>query len=706
MHTNCSHQHGAGLFPACDVEEKGASFDPFAGVEKSVTAQVRHRWWAGHVEKELGAHRSPFVAAEILLKQMDEYTNSSEEMEEIFIATILPVLNRCASSLGIYGDVFRRALHEVVPAVVFTRTVALSHGEVVERRSYAECFTSIKNKFNYHVKLASALHRRALLEENVMSRVVRRLDNLWLKMCFRAWRALRNHVSTAKRSFQRLATKGAALTVVLGHLKVWRRYAHQVTLREKLSKHSVLNKELEALYTAEQTAKSNHERIVEELKEKNRLLELTVERCMESEGRLKTIKGLLEETNASLEEHWQNWNETMSILFGDTNDKIPPIIGDLRSDIQSIEQNITDTAALYLSEAKKRTWKIRRNAICQYVMRAKLEEGVAERMAPDELIAMLRRVCTPVVPPLRLVDVVRDDQQKYDMTLKFLSCINDGGHCSLFVKSDRCKVEVVPVEDCTEYGKTMVSHVTAGVSALQSCPESNENYLLAIQRCLSTEELTKVYDYLNRVYLELAASGLPLNRAKIEKCIESIVEPQERQVVYALYPSHGIKNFSDMISYLSKISRLCLCSVTNLVECIESHYDADPREDLFSMLYDDDVFAFVNEHEKDISRIFSFFKDKRFPMLLSKERIKPFLIKNFNLVDDEVESMFQLGSSPDKVRKDEFQNFLTALAAFYTPSPFVPVARKLATVIDRCAEGMREGAWPSPLANNANETEE
>ncbi|KAH9578834.1 hypothetical protein LSM04_005772 [Trypanosoma melophagium] len=666
--------------------EHGASFDPFDGVEKDEATLVRIKWWSDHVEQELDLHRSPFVASEILLKQLSGYGTSEDIKEELLLATVLPVLNRCASGLGMYGELLAKALHEILPAVMFTRTQTLNNGEVIQRRSYAECFARILQKYNYHIALASSLQHRAALEEEVMIRVVRKLDNLWKKMCFRAWRALCNLVNVRKKGFQRLAARGTALRIVPTIIKRWRRYAHEVTLREKLSKHGALAKELEDLYLLEQATKSRHERILEEVREKNRLLEITRERCMETENKLKVLEDILQETDLSLHAHWKSWNEAVTKIFCDTNESQPAVIGNLRLDAQSTTQNITDTATLYSKEAQRRKWKIDKNTICQYITKAKLGVMVADRIGPDELITMVSRACKPVAPPLRLVDAVRDDQQKYTLTIRFLSCVNDGGHCSLFSHNHVGSGNNSPVDSCKEHGKEMVAHVTAGIDSLHRCSETSGTYLNAIQSCLAAEELNQVHDYLGRVFCELAASGVPLKREKIEGCISAIVEPQDRQVVRALYPSQGINSVSDMINYLTKVSQLNSWTITSLVEHIENHYDTDPKEELFSVLCDEEVEKYFNEHESDVSNIFANFKEKRFPMFLSKESMKLFLIRKFAFHSEEVESLFQIGAVPGKISKDAFKKFLLGIAVFINPSPFVSNAKKLANLIEQCIE--------------------
>ncbi|RNF05133.1 uncharacterized protein Tco025E_07860 [Trypanosoma conorhini] len=588
-----------------------AAFDPFDGVGKDEATEVKIKWWSDHVEQVLDSHRSPFVAAELLLQQMNEYGAEGNITEHLLLATVLPVLHRCAKVLGTHGELLEKALHELLPAIMFTRTYALSHREVLQRRSYAECFACILQKFNYHVQLSSTIQRKAALEEEVMTRAVRKLDRLWLKMCFRAWGGLCAHMQARKRGFQRLAARGAALRVVPGFLRSWRRYAHEVTLREKILKHDALTKEVEELFIVEQVAKSRHERILEEVREKNRSLETTTERCGETENRLKALEGILEETVNSLRAHWKSWNETTVNLFSDTNDFHPSVFGNLRSDLQSTVQNITDTAAFYLREARKRTCKVGKNTITQFISKAKLGGEIVERRGPDSLIAVVTGVCNPVTPPLRLVDVVREDQQKYDLTLKFLACINGGGHCSLFTQHRFNSEDDFPVDDRTEHGKEMVAHVATGVDSLHGCPESNEKYLQAMQNCLTAEELNQVHDYLDRVFCELAAAGLPLRRDKIEGCIESIVEPHDRQVVRALYPSQGIKSIADMVNYLLKLSQFTSWTISSLVEHLESNYDADPREDLFTAMYDESVVEYFHEHATALDGVFARFKEKK-----------------------------------------------------------------------------------------------
>ncbi|PBJ80455.1 hypothetical protein BCY84_01456 [Trypanosoma cruzi cruzi] len=686
----CSSVHESGrAMMACPNadSERSAAFDPFDGVDKDEATQVKIKWWANHVNQVLDSHRSPFVAAEILLQQMNEYGNNENITEDLLLATVLPVLHRCAFCLGTYGDLLEKALHEVLPAIMFARTYAFPHGEVLQRRPYAECFACIRRKFNYHVHLSSILQRKVALEEEVMTRVVCKLDKLWLKMCFRAWCGLCLHVHAKKRCFQRLAARGAALRVVPGFVRSWRRYAHEVTLREKLLKHDGLTREIEELYHVEQVVKSRYESIFEEVREKHRLLETTTERFMEVESRLKVLEGILDETVLSLRAHWKSWNETTVSLFSDTNEFQPPAVGNLRADLQSTIQNITDTATFYLREAQKRACKLGKNTISQFLSRAKMGGEIAERPGPDDLIAMVTSVCNPVTSPLRLVDVVRDDQRKYDLTLKFLACVNDGGHCSLFTQHEFPSEDEFSTDFFNEHGKEMVAHVATGVDSLHFCPATNEKYIEAIRNCLTAEELNKVGDYLGRVFCELAAAGLPLQKAKIEGCICPIVEPHDRQIVRALYPSQGIKSIDDMINYLLSVSHLTSWTISSLVEHLENNYDADPKEDLFTALSDEAVINYFNEQARVIDSLFSTFKGKRSQVFFSKELIHGFLIAKFGLLSSEVDTLFSLGAVQGRVTKGEFNRFLIVLAAFVNPSPFVSMAEKLAAVVRLCIDG-------------------
>ncbi|ESL08494.1 hypothetical protein TRSC58_03803 [Trypanosoma rangeli SC58] len=666
--------------------EHSAAFDPFDGVEKDEAAEIKIKWWSDHVGEVLDSHRSPFVAAEILLQEMHEYGGGGNITEHLLLATVLPVLHCCAKGLGTYGELLEKALHELLPAILFTRTYAFPHGEVLQRRSYAECFECIRRKFNYHAQLSSIIQRKVVLEEEVMARAVRKIDRLWLKMCFRAWGGLCAHIRAKKRGFQRLVARGGALRVVPGFVRSWRRYAHEVTLREKLLKHDALTKEYEELFLVEQVLKSRHEHILEEVREKSRSLEATTERCEAMENRLKVLEGILDETMTSLRAHWKCWNETTVNLFSDTNEFQPPVFGNLRSDVQSTVQNITDTAALYLREAQKRTCKVGKNTIIQFILKTNLGGQSVERRGADDLMAMVTNVCNPVTPPLRLVDVIRDNQQKYDLTLKFLACVNNGGHCSLFTQHQFTSEDEFSVDDCTEHGKEMVAHVATGVDSLHCCPESNRKYIQAMQNCLTAEEMNHVHDYLDRVFCELAAAGLPLQRDKIEKCVVAIVEPHDRQIVRALYPSQGIKSVSDMVNYLLKLSQFTSWTISSLVELLESNYDADPKEDLFVALYDESVVNYFHEHATALDGLFAKFNERKTQMFLSEKLMREFVIAKFGLLNSEVDTLFRLNAATGKMTRDEFNNFLLALAAFVNPSPFVPAAEKLAVVVEQCIE--------------------
>lgn len=677
--------YGVGMIPINMESDHSAAFDPFDGVDKDEAIRVRIKWWSDHVEKELDSHQSPFVAAEVLLQQMNEYGSNRNIAEDLLLVTVLPVLHRCASGLGVYGDLLEKALHELFPAIMFTRTRALSHGEVLDRRSYVECFARIRQKYNYHIDLSLYLQNRMALEERVMTRVVSKLDRLWLKMCFRAWGTLCEHMRAKKKGFQKLAARGATLGVVPGFVRCWRRYAHETILREKLFKHTALTKEIEDLYLVEQVAKSRHERVLEEFREKTRLLEITTERCTETESRLMALEGILNETELSLHAHWKSWNEVATNIFYDARESQPFVFGNVYSDMESVTQNITDTATLYLNEAQKRSWKINKRTISQVVSRMTPECGKgAERLGPDDIVDMVTRVCSPVTPPLRLVDVVRNDQQQYDLTLKFLSCINDGGHCSLFTRHELPSEEEFSTDTCKELGKEMVSHVAAGIDSLHCCPEANERYLQAVQKCLAAEEIDQVHDYLSRVFCELAATGLPLQRGKIEECVATIVEPRDRQIARALYPSQGIRSLSDMVNYLTKVSQLSSWTITSLVEYIENNYDSDTTEDLFATLCDEGVMNYFHEHAAAISSIFARFKEKRSQVFLSQELMKAFLVDKFSLLGSEVETIFQLSSASGKVSKNEFKKFLLMLTAFVDPSPFLSPVERLAVVVKRC----------------------
>lgn len=343
--------------------EISASLDPFEEpyVDEDDTIAIHD--WLRHVERSMAAHRSPFIAAEILLKEMEEFSQRRlHRPERLYVATAFPVLRHCLSAITPeYRDIISAAVQELLPAMAFTVVKppipGINGEESAKRIPYSECFWRVYALFQKHQHTIEVQTRRAEVEAVVMDRVVLSLDRLWMKMCFLSWKIHCRRLREKKVLFKKLALRGMAGHIVPRYIRAWRQHAHSVILSAKIARNTEVTKELEALFPQEQHAKGLHERLNEEVIEKMRMLKEETARTEQIRAKLETLKTLFEETQESLHSHWRTWRLCMSAMFGDSH----PINRALDEDYTShvvYQQNITDTAELYSKRARARMGKV------------------------------------------------------------------------------------------------------------------------------------------------------------------------------------------------------------------------------------------------------------------------------------------------------------------------------------------------------------
>lgn len=460
-----------------------AAFDPYELDDANQDRdEAKLEAWLLRVEEEMKLHRSPFIAAEVVLAHMEECRATLHNPDLADFATALAVLKHCVPALtSSFQDVVSAAIHELIPAVSFVRAAhrqrhadgsaagspaASSAVETtLSRRAYADCFRRVYHLFLDHRRSLSRFHARSCVEERVMDRVVCKLDRLWVKMCFVAWKAHYRSIKEKTQLFRRLALRGTAGQVVPVVVRRWRQYAHAKMLTVKVTRRSEVSKEVEALYPVEQEAKSQHERASEEIREKMRLLEMSTARCEQTRARLDALQQLRRETVRSLVAHWAAWQHFVQSAFGDHH-TLPSSLDDsddASTKLANYVQNITDSSTTLAKRARASTRKLGMKQLAQFLRAEKALPPVADvndamssasgdvgnrwlqvqstlryvllpppTVPLDVVTTVLQRACNGVVPPLTLSDVHLDHQNRLHLTLQFLSCLYSGGHCSQF----------------------------------------------------------------------------------------------------------------------------------------------------------------------------------------------------------------------------------------------------------------------------------
>lgn len=435
-------------------ENISAALDPYEETEREAADAIKLQRWLESVEVEFSSHRSSFIAAEIILKSMNESAARMHSPDELYLMTALSVLRHCIVHLSEdFRDVAAAALQELTPAVLFTRTRRAGHGEVMRTISYAECFMRIYRLYTQYKTSLDFYEGRLTIEQRVMDRVLSQLDGLWVKMCFVSWRAHCKRIRDKKEIFRRLNARYTANCIVPKIIRSWRQSAHVITTKAKIASNKALAQELKFLLEQELEAKAAHQLISDEVKEKVRLVEATTTRCQQSQQRLATLEQLYEETQRSIQEHWQTWRDCMQVLFAD----VRPLPGESSNDAGSAyTHSITDSAAVYAKRSKERTDRMGTKQIEYFLrfyqlLRSGRDQDAASAtpsttlrhpyllsarslMTPplQNIEAAVHYLTGPVVAPFRVEDLVQSNQGRIRFLHSFLIYICSGGHCSLF----------------------------------------------------------------------------------------------------------------------------------------------------------------------------------------------------------------------------------------------------------------------------------
>ncbi|KPA84562.1 putative mitochondrial hypothetical protein [Leptomonas pyrrhocoris] len=347
-----------------------AALDPYEEERNSLVDDERLDRWFRYVEGELRRFRSPFVAAEALLTEMRLHCEQLYQPERLYVNTALRVLQACVPHLPQEtADAASAAVHELLPCLVYTRRTPLSasgvattsgsssspppppraYSERVTQLTYAAAFRRVLARRNqFQVQLAQQ-ERHVRVEVKVMDHLVHELDHMWVKTCFYSWRTYCRQLQVRKAQLRRRLVRATANESAPRYLRAWRRYAHTIALNAKTSRTSALQQQVEALYPLEHEAKSRHDHLSEEIKEKSRLAGESLQRLEETQDRLHTLEELITETQLSLAEHWSTWKECVHLLFGDVGKLPSKSDRTVRTDYLV---NITDTAAFLEKRAR------------------------------------------------------------------------------------------------------------------------------------------------------------------------------------------------------------------------------------------------------------------------------------------------------------------------------------------------------------------
>ncbi|KAK7199663.1 hypothetical protein NESM_000011700 [Novymonas esmeraldas] len=365
------------------IPATSAAIDPYEEAQSSLIDDDRLDAWLRYVEVELQRYRSPFVAAEALLTELRLRSEELYQPERLYVSTALRILQACLPHLSPdTAQVVQAAVHEILPCLVYTRRSPLTASswseassspssslprgvEEVTQLTYAGAFRLVLKRWRQCQTQLRRLGHHANVEAKVMERLVHELDQMWLKMCFFSWRTFCRQLDVRKARLRRRLLRATANEAAPAFLRMWRQYAHTIALDAKTSRNSVLQKQVEALYPLEQEAKSRHDHLSEEIKEKNRLVGDSLHRLEETQRRLKALEDLIAETQSSLTDHWTVWRECMRLLFDD--------VGELPGKTDQTQRteyimNITDTALALSKRARGRTGRMGLRHVAQFLI--------------------------------------------------------------------------------------------------------------------------------------------------------------------------------------------------------------------------------------------------------------------------------------------------------------------------------------------------
>jgi hypothetical protein len=342
-----------------------AAIDPYEEERNSLVDDERLDRWFQYLEAELRRYRSPFVAAEALLTELRLHNAQLYQPERLYVNTALRVLQACVPHLSREtADVVSAAIHELLPCLVYTRRIPFTtttpadaatlitsssaspqphrYAEQVTQLTYAGAFRRILARWHQFQAQLVQQERHVRVEVKVMDRLVHELDHMWVKTCFYSWRTYCRQLRVRKAQLRRRLARAIANEATPRFLRAWRQYAHAIALGTKTSRTSALQQQVEALYPLEHAAKSRHDHLSEEIREKSRLALESLQRLEETQVRLHALEELLAETQHSLTEHWTTWRECVQLLFGDVGTLPGKSDRTVRTDYLT---NITDTAS-------------------------------------------------------------------------------------------------------------------------------------------------------------------------------------------------------------------------------------------------------------------------------------------------------------------------------------------------------------------------
>lgn len=345
------------------LERGSASIDPYELVPVDTAENVVISQWIAHVEKELAEHRSPFVAANIIYKQMHEKAVEIRHPDKFFLETSLHVLERCAHHLASpFKELFLSALHELLPALVLTRaTHSPEKGEeTFAKYTYAECFLSIYKVFLHHRRLIEVHGRRIDVECKVLDRLIGKLEGFWVRFCFTAWRMHTKRVKEKKATFARIAKVHLICQVTSTMIGRWRHLANSTMMGEKKKRTTLLTKELETLKTKVATLQEEAAKRREDVRTGSKMLQTVISELEASRTKKKDMQELLDFTKQSAREHWREWRRCMTLLFQDayfSREEQLEIRRREKGEVHFIS-NITDSSVLYYNRARALASKV------------------------------------------------------------------------------------------------------------------------------------------------------------------------------------------------------------------------------------------------------------------------------------------------------------------------------------------------------------
>ncbi|EPY26395.1 hypothetical protein AGDE_11367 [Angomonas deanei] len=643
-------------------------------------------------------------------------SSTFSRVDSLYLTTALTVLQHCSPYLNeSFRDITAASLQELTGALFFNRNTSVSASGGAKQMPYTGAFLRV---YNLLVKYANSLdlyERRSVIEGRVMDRVLSQLDGLWVKACFMSWRVYCRRIKEKKARFRQLMDRSMAAFTLPPFINRWRQHAHKITMNAKIAQSNALSKELDELLSEERDVQSKYEEVSEEVREKMKLVGAATSRLEQGRARLSVLQELLAEATVSLKEHWWTWKVCMGLLFGDARKRLPTDVGATSSISRNYVQNITDSSSVYARRAKQRTDRVGIRHI-EYILHfhgllpftddsAVTVSSTNRAEQALQLISSERdfytlcdvesaylQLCHPISAPFRLNDLTTSCQPKLKLLLIFMNYTSSGSHCSLFLPQNvlSCGDRYKPIlehnpDDTSETipkdgGDHMVKDVSSGFDSLHGCTEYNDKYMLAIRECMQFSSLQQAQDYIS-FFADRWKGFLPFKRDRIEGIMLSLVSDGDKNVIEALYPKNGIKNISDIIEYITKMSEFSGWTMMDITERIDYLYPITADEEFTRDADNPDCVALFSENAQHIRGLFIHLREGETPYC-SEEKVKTFLTEILDLDAGEAEEIFSHCSSENHgIGMEDMNTFLLVLLEYFEPSPFVPVCQKLGELL-------------------------